>query len=125
MSKSVEKRLAAQGATLLGCPKDTLLRAMEICPVRVDDGLLQITEDDIWIINWLGGHGVREPYQARDHLEHAFRERLEARDCQITSDSELTVVKNVDHDETWVEIAADTHHLSALAEAIVKIGGKA
>ncbi len=118
MSKSVEKRRAAQGATLLGCPRDTLLRAMEICPVRVDDGLLQITEDDIWIINWLGGHGVREPYQARDHAEHAFREWLEKEGCHVSSRTGYTIIR----DANGECIVDGPHHLTALGLAVVEIG---
>ena len=116
--------------TLLGCPKATLLRAMEICPVEWDhDGqryTLDVNSRGVFVERRnpdMSGFGLALA-TSEAQIERAFREWLEARDCQITSDSELTVVKNVDHDETWVEIAADPHHLTALSEAVCKIGEK-
>ena len=92
--------------TLLGVPKDLLLRAMEICLI----------------------HGsLKFPYKAMCNIEHAFRVWLVGKGCKVSHEHESTYVTRSDASSRVggrIHVALDIHHLTALAQAVCKIGEK-
>ena len=119
--------------TLLGVPRETLLKAMEICPVEWRDGetysLLAISRDGnhfverykadkadkyVTLDRWYPDHS------ALAHAEHAFRVWLVGRSCWLEHDERETTV----FASSNIQLASDPHHLTATALAVVKIGEK-
>ena len=98
--------------TILGVDKTVLLWAIMI----VDSGLLVGdlgTDEDLAIV------------QASCY-EHAFAEWLRCRGCFIGSTIDLTTVSNniriIDHESTATIVSQNPHYLSALAQAVCKVG---
>ncbi len=116
--------------TLLGVPHDVLLRAMEICPVRMFDGEVadKLMQQEIFFHNGLcktravgSGHHTSDwvAYELTEgRFEHVFRERLVGKNYSVLHGPSMTVIRS---QFTNIQIE-NPHHLTALALAVVKIG---
>ena len=105
-------------AKLLGAPRDTLLKAMEICPVTRCSAILSIEPPCRWVYGDGSTHSLMK-YDAIGVLEHAFRVWLEARDWVVWSSCFVTRVVQDGNSESVVK---GSHYLATLAEAVCKIG---
>lgn len=111
--------------TLLGVPRDTLLRAMEIVVhVRWKNkgssafDNLQRDKKGWYYVDRRGDHNI-PAHIAATLIEHAFREWLRKRKYIVYGHPYITQVWALDDKR---HIAEHEHYLTALAMAVCKIG---
>jgi len=116
--------------TLLGVPKATLLRAMEICKVEWEGAHLSY-EQGAWNVCQTGGTLLYELLPeslAAAAIKDAFRGWLVGEGCDIRMNATCTLVTRLvavgDTDAASEVLAMDPHHLTAQALAVVEIGGE-
>ncbi len=119
--------------TLLGVPRDTLLRAMEICPVQMAWYKLASPTGFLgwrWQCKKLGAGFSHDrkaltANEAAAHIEHAFREWLVEYSCEVVSNLVCNLVWLLNENGKRIKIiSSHGSNLTAQAMAVVASGVK-